>query len=70
MNSNHHISKFVRIGQVQADGLFNIISETNTAIAPISWNRYVPATTDYTCDWSKVDVTAPDTPGKFRILTR
>jgi urea transport system substrate-binding protein len=70
MNANHHISKFVRIGQVQKDGLFNIVSETKTAIAPIPWNRYVPATKDYTCDWSQVDVTAPDTPGKFRLLPR
>jgi urea transport system substrate-binding protein len=70
MNVNHHISKFVRIGQVQKDGLFKIISETKTAIAPIPWNQYIPTTKDYTCDWSQVDVTAPDTPGKFKLLPR
>jgi urea transport system substrate-binding protein len=67
MNTNHHISKFVRIGKVREDGLFEIVYSTNEAVKPIPWNQYVAATKGYTCDWTKTDVQAPDTPGKFKI---
>jgi urea transport system substrate-binding protein len=69
MNTNHHISKFVRIGQVRDDGLFNIVFETKEAVQPIPWNQYVAKTKGYTCDWTKTDVKAPDTPGKFKMTT-
>lgn len=66
MNNNHHISKTVRIGEVRDDGLFNIVSETPAPVKPIPWNQYVADTKGYTCDWTKTDVKAPETPGKFK----
>lgn len=66
MNTNHHISKFVRIGEVRDDGLFNVVFETKEAVKPVPWNQYVAETKGYTCDWTKTDVKAPDTPGKFK----
>lgn len=35
MNPNHHLSKFVRIGQVRDDGLFDIVFETKEAVKPL-----------------------------------
>ncbi|MGI0487389.1 urea ABC transporter substrate-binding protein [Pantanalinema rosaneae CENA516] len=67
MNPNHHISKWVRIGEVRDDGLFEIVNSTTAAVAPIPWNQFVTDTKGYTCDWTKTDVTAPDTPGKFKM---
>ncbi|MBU6184869.1 MAG: urea ABC transporter substrate-binding protein [Synechococcales bacterium] len=64
MNSNHHLSKFVRIGEVAEDGLFKIVYSTDKAIDPVPWNQFVAETKGFTCDWSKTDV--PD-PGKFKI---
>lgn len=52
MNVNHHISKTVRIGEVRDDGLFNIVFSTDSPVAPIPWNQYVPDTKGYACDWS------------------
>jgi urea transport system substrate-binding protein len=52
MNANHHLSKTVRIGQVRADGLFNIVFATSQPIAPQPWNQYVAKTKGYACDWS------------------
>ncbi|MEQ9670304.1 urea ABC transporter substrate-binding protein [Coleofasciculus sp. G2-EDA-02] len=52
MNSNHHLSKVVRIGQVGDDGLFEIVNETEAAVAPIPWNQFVAETKGYGCDWS------------------
>jgi urea transport system substrate-binding protein len=67
MNTNHHISKFVRIGKVRDDGLFDIVYSTNEAVQPVPWNQYVADTKGYTCDWTKTDIKAPDSPGKFKM---
>jgi urea transport system substrate-binding protein len=61
MNPNHHISKFVRIGEVAADGLFKIAYETKEAVKPIPWNQFVADTKGYSCDWSD-----PAKGGKFK----
>jgi urea transport system substrate-binding protein len=66
MNTNHHLSKFVRIGEVREDGLFKIVFETKEAVAPVPWNQFVTDTKGFACDWTKTDVKAPDTPGKFK----
>ncbi|NER24630.1 MAG: urea ABC transporter substrate-binding protein [Symploca sp. SIO1C2] len=52
MNANHHLSKVVRIGEIAEDGLFEIVSSTDKAIAPIPWNQFVAETKGYACDWS------------------
>jgi urea transport system substrate-binding protein len=52
MENNHHISKFVRIGEVGEDGLFKIVNETDKAVEPIPWNQFVAETKGYACDWS------------------
>ncbi len=62
MNANHHISKIVRIGEVQQDGQFKIVSSTDKPVDPIPWNQYVPDTKGYACDWSD-----PKKGGKYKI---
>ncbi|KKJ01695.1 ABC transporter substrate-binding protein [Prochlorothrix hollandica PCC 9006 = CALU 1027] len=52
MNPNHHISKWVRIGEVRDDGLFDIVYASDAAVDPIPWNQFVPETKGYACDWS------------------
>jgi urea transport system substrate-binding protein len=55
MNSSHHLSKIVRIGEVRDDGLFKIVYETPNAVEPLPWNQYVTETKGFYCDWSKPD---------------
>lgn len=62
MNANHHLSKFVRIGEVAADGLFKIVSETKEAVKPLPWNQYVTETKGFACDWSD-----PAKGGKYKL---
>jgi urea transport system substrate-binding protein len=62
MNTNHHLSKFVRIGEVAEDGLFKIIFETTEAVAPVPWNQFVADTKGFACDWSD-----PAKGGKFKV---
>ena len=52
MNANHHLSKWVRIGQVNDDGLFDIVLASDAPVDPKPWNQYVPETQGYACDWS------------------
>ena len=52
MENNHHLSKFVRIGEIGADGMFKIVSESKEAVKPIPWNQYVAETKGFACDWS------------------
>ena len=62
LDVNHHISKFVRIGEVGEDGLFKIVFSTKEAVKPIPWNQYVAETKGYACDW-----TDPAKGGKYKI---
>ena len=42
MRSNHHLTKPVMIGEVQADGQFNIVHKTPTAIPAENWSPFIP----------------------------
>jgi len=52
MENSHHLSKFVRIGEVTADGQFKVVNETKTAVTPLPWNQFVAETKGYYCDYS------------------
>jgi urea transport system substrate-binding protein len=62
LENNHHISKYVRIGQVREDGLFNIVYATDKPVKPVPWNQFVADTKGYSCDWSD-----PKKGGKFKL---
>jgi urea transport system substrate-binding protein len=65
LENNHHLSKFVRIGEVtgeSSDKLFKVVFETKEAVKPIPWNQYVAATKGYACDWSD-----PAKGGKYKV---
>ncbi|MFN6066836.1 MAG: transporter substrate-binding protein, partial [Pseudanabaena sp.] len=52
MENSHHLSKFVRIGEVTSDGQFKIVFETKSAVAPLPWNQFVAETKGFACDYS------------------
>ena len=52
MNTNHHLSKPVLIGEIQADGQFEIVSETETAIVGDAWTDFLPESAKLTADWT------------------
>lgn len=62
LDNNHHLSKFVRIGEIGADGMFKIVYETKEAVKPIPWNQYVAETKGFACDWSD-----PAKGGKYKV---
>jgi urea transport system substrate-binding protein len=52
LENNHHLAKFVRLGEVADDGLFKIVYETPKAVSPVPWNQFVAETKGYACDWT------------------
>ncbi|MBR0672257.1 urea ABC transporter substrate-binding protein [Roseomonas soli] len=42
MLPNHHLSKPVMIGEVQADGQFNIVWKTQNAVPAENWSQFIP----------------------------
>ncbi|MBU8545985.1 urea ABC transporter substrate-binding protein [Falsiroseomonas oleicola] len=42
MHANHHLSKPVMIGEIQADGQFNIVWKTPNAIPAENWSPFIP----------------------------
>jgi len=53
MMPNHHITKPVLIGEIQADGQFNTVSQTPGLVVAQEWSPYVADTKDLIGDWRK-----------------
>ena len=53
MNKNHHLSKPVLIGEIQDDGQFEVVWETESVvIAGDAWSDYLPGSKDLIADWT------------------
>jgi len=48
---NHHITKPVFIGEVKADGQFNIVSKSPGLVAGDAWSDFLPGSKDIDADW-------------------
>jgi urea transport system substrate-binding protein len=52
---NHHITKPVFIGEIRADGQFNVVYPDNPKKAPLvpgdAWSDYLPGSKDLEADW-------------------
>jgi urea transport system substrate-binding protein len=51
MLPNHHLTKPVLIGEVRADGQFDTVWKTSTAVAGDAWSDYLPGSKDIEADW-------------------
>jgi urea transport system substrate-binding protein len=60
---NHHITKPVLIGEIQADGQFEIVQQT-PAVVGDEWSDYLPDSKDLISDWRK-----PLNCGNFNVAT-
>ena len=48
---NHHITKPVFIGEVKADGQFNVVSKSPGLVAGDAWSDFLPGSKDIDADW-------------------
>lgn len=52
MNTNHHLSKPVLIGEIQPDGQFEVVWQTDGVVKGDAWSDYVPESAKLTADWT------------------
>ena len=65
MNKNHHLSKPVLIGEIQDDGQFEVVWETDGVVAGDAWSDFLPGSKDLLADW-----TAPVKCGNYNVETK
>eukprot|EP01037_Dinobryon_pediforme_P005523 gene5522-5577_t len=64
MMPNHHITKPVLIGEVKADGQFNVVYRTPGTVVANEWSPYLEGSKDLIADWR-----APMSCGNFNVKT-
>lgn len=64
MNTNHHLTKPVLIGEIQEDGQFEIVWETQGGVIGDAWTDYLPESAKIVADWS-----APVKCGNYNLKT-
>ena len=52
MNTNHHLTKPVLIGEIQDDGQFEIVWETPKGVIGDAWTDYLPESANLVADWT------------------
>lgn len=65
MNKNHHLSKPVLIGEIQEDGQFDIVWQTEGVVKGDAWTDYLPESANLMSDW-----TAPINCGNYNTVTK
>lgn len=53
MLKNHHITKPVLIGEIQDNGQFETVWETEKEVPGDAWSNYLPGSKDLISDWTK-----------------
>src|SRR5437899_2123183 len=64
MMANHHITKPVLIGEIQANGQFDTVWQTSGLLVANEWSPYLPDSKDLIADWRK-----PMNCGNFNVVT-
>ena len=52
MNVNHHLSKPVMIGEIQDDGQFDIVWQTDGVVVGDAWSDFIPESAKLVADWT------------------
>lgn len=65
MNTNHHLSKPVLIGEIQDDGQFDIVWQTKGEVKGDAWTDFLPESKNLMSDW-----TAPVNCGNYNTVTK
>ena len=65
MNKNHHLSKPVLIGEIQEDGQFLVVWETEGTVPGDAWSDFLEGSKDVIADW-----TPPISCGNYNTVTK
>ena len=69
MNTNHHLSKPVLIGEIQDDGQFETVWSTEDVVKGDAWSDFLPESAKLTADWTYPWVCGNCEKPKFAALT-
>jgi urea transport system substrate-binding protein len=64
MLPNHYITKPVFIGEIRADGQFNVVWKTKGLVPGDAWSPYLPGSKDLIADWVKLNC------GNYNTVTK
>ena len=65
MLPNHHITKPVLIGEIQEDGQFEVVWQTDAEVPGDAWSDFLPGSKDIIADW-----TPPISCGNYNTKTK
>ncbi|MEJ2141379.1 MAG: urea ABC transporter substrate-binding protein [Gammaproteobacteria bacterium] len=65
MGKNHHLSKPVLIGEIQEDGQFDVVWQTDSEVPGDAWSDFLPVSKDTIADW-----TAPIKCGNYNTKSK
>jgi urea transport system substrate-binding protein len=68
MNTNHHLSKPVMIGEIQPNGQFEVVWQTKNAIKADAWSPFLPEDKGKIADWTFPWVCGNCTEPKYKTL--
>ena len=66
MLPNHHLTKPVFIGEIQADGQFDVVWKTKGLVPGDAWSDYLPGSKDITADWADPKIKC----GNYNTVTK
>ncbi len=64
MLPNHHITKPVFVGEVRADGQFDVVWKSNGLVPGDAWSDYLPGSKDLEADWVTLKC------GNYNVVTK
>jgi urea transport system substrate-binding protein len=64
MLPNHYITKPVFIGEIRADGQFDVVWKTKDLVPGAAWSPYLPGSKDLVADWVKLNC------GNYNTVTK
>src|SRR6266478_2560170 len=67
MYPNHHLSKPVMIGEIQASGQFDVVWQTKEPVIADAWSKYIPESSKLTADWTFPWVCGNCTEPKYKM---
>jgi urea transport system substrate-binding protein len=65
MLKNHHVTKPVLIGEIQEDGQFSVVWQTDSEVPGDAWSDFLPGSKDIIADW-----TPPISCGNYNTVTK
>ncbi len=66
MLPNHHLTKPVYIGEIQADGQFDVVWKTKELVPGDAWSDFLPGSKDIIADWADPKIKC----GNYNTVTK